>query len=390
MGHRPRFQPGVAAVSVRSVIVCCLAWGCVAAGTAFAVEIPAGQVVTLAGTGKPGMVAARSPALETALNQPFGLVIGPDGKLYVCETANHIISRIDLRLGTGEPATIERVVGSGKAGVTGDGGPALSADCHEPYEVRFDAEGNLYEVEMKGHVVRMVAAKTGTISRIAGTGVAGYAAEEDGGPAVKARLSVPHAIMLRDGRLYIADIGNHRVRAVDLKTGVISTVAGTGKKGPVLDGGPIAGTDFSGPRAIDFDHAGRMLLALREGNALHRIDFAANPPGYVRLAGTGKPGYSGDGGPATQALLNGPKGIAVARNGDIYLADTEAHAIRVVRAGDGRIETVVGDGKPGDGPDGAPRACRLNRPHGVFVDDSDILYIGDSSNHKVRAMRLNR
>lgn len=390
MGRRPHIDQSVAAVWLRSVTLSCLVWGGFAAGSAFAVEIPADQVITLAGTGKPGMVEARSPALETPLNQPFGLAIGPDGKLYVCETANHIISRIDLRFGTSEPATIERVVGSGKPGVTGEGGPALMASCHEPYEVRFDAEGNLYEVEMKGHVVRMVAAKTGTISRIAGTGEAGYAAEEDGGPAVKARLNVPHAIMLRNGRLYIADIGNHRVRAVDLKTGVISTVAGTGKKGPVLDGGPVAGTDFSGPRAIDFDHEGRLLLALREGNALHRIDFAASPASYVRLAGTGKPGYSGDGGAATKALLNGPKGIAVARNGDIYLADTEAHAIRVVRSADGRIETVVGDGKAGDGPDGAPRACRLNRPHGVFVDASNILYIGDSSNHKVRAMRLSR
>lgn len=357
-------------------------------GVASAIEVPQGRVVTIAGTGQAGIVGDVSPALETPMNQPFGLVIGPDGMLYVCETANHIISRIELNLGTSKPATIHRFLGTGKAGQTGEGGAAHLATSLEPYEVRFDAAGHLYEVEMKGHIVRKVDANTGVVSRVAGTGTAGYAAEEDGGPAVKARLNVPHAIMLRDGQIFIADIGNHRVRAVNLTTGVITTVVGTGKKGPVLDGGPVAGTDFSGPRAIDFDHDGRMLLALREGNALHRIDFAAKPPAYVRLAGTGKPGYSGDGGPAAKALLNGPKGIAVAKNGDIYLADTEAHAIRVVRAKDGSIDTVVGDGKQGDGPDGPPKNCRLNRPHGVFVDAAGILYIGDSSNHKVRAMQL--
>lgn len=353
-----------------------------------AVEIPTGQVITVAGNGRPEFVGDRGPALAAGVNQPFGLVIGPDGHLYVCETANHSIRRIDLNLGTDAPATIETVVGSGRPGLAGDGGPAIKADCHEPYEVRFDAAGNLYEVEMKAHVVRRVDAKTGGITRVAGTGVAGYAESEDGGPATAARLNVPHAIILRDDQLDIADIGNHRVRRVDLKTGIISTLAGTGKKGPVHDGGPLAGTDFSGPRALDYDRDGHLLLALREGNALHRIDLSATPPRYTRIAGTGKPGYSGDGGPATAALLNGPKGLAVGKNGDIYLADTEAHAIRVVRAATSTIETVVGDGKPGDGPDGPPRHCRLNRPHGVFVDEAGILYIGDSSNHKVRAMRL--
>ncbi len=153
---------------------------------------------------------------------------------------------------------------------------------------------------------------------------------------------------------------------------------------------PVVGTPVSGPRAMDFNDRGVMFLALREGNALLKVDLSATAPLYERLAGTGKSGYTGHGGPARDALLSGPKGVALDRDGDVYLADTESHTIRVVRAKTGIIETVVGDGKPGDGPDGPPLQCRLNRPHGVFVDRNDILYIGDSSNHKVRRLDLKR
>ncbi|MFG0332264.1 MAG: hypothetical protein ACF8TS_02785, partial [Maioricimonas sp. JB049] len=127
-----------------------------------------------------------------------------------------------------------------------------------------------------------------------------------------------------------------------------------------------------------------LVLALREGNAVYRIDLKQNQ--FVHLAGTGRNGYSGHGGPAKQAALSGPKGIAFGPDGDIYLADTESHTIRVVRAADGRIETVVGNGKRGDGPDGDPLSCRLARPHGVYVDSQGQVYIGDSENHRVRKL----
>lgn len=339
----------------------------------------AGDVVTIAGNGKPDYSGDGGPAVAAGIGQPFGLVVGPDGALYVCEVQNHTVRRIDLKSGT-----ITTVVGCGKKGYAGDGGPATQALCNEPYEIRFDATGHLYEVEMQNHVVRRVDAKSGTITTVAGNGKPGFGG--DGGPAIQAQLRQPHSIALDEaGHLYIADIGNHRVRRVDLATGIICTFAGTGEKKPTPDGAGLAGTPLNGPRALDFEKStNSLILALREGNAVYRIDLAKQT--LHHLAGTGKSGYAGDGGLATAALLSGPKGVTLAPNGDIYLADTESHTIRMIRRKAGIIETVVGDGTRGDGPDGDPHKCRMDRPHGVFVDTAGNLFIGDSNNHRVRRL----
>lgn len=339
----------------------------------------AAEVVTLGGTGEDAYRGDGGPAARAAMGQPFGLVVGPDGALYVCEVSNHIVRRIDLNSGR-----ISTVAGTGrKAGYAGDGGPATAALLNEPYEVRFDRSGNMFFVEMKNHLVRRVDARSDTISTVAGTGRAGFSG--DGGPATQAKLSSPHSIALDDaGNLYICDIGNHRIRRVDLQSGTISTFAGTGEKKPTPDAAPLAGTPLNGPRTLDYDGHGNLFLALREGNAVYRIDLKTKT--LHHLAGTGKQGYAGDGGEARKALLSGPKGIAVGPDGDVYLADTESHTIRVIRAKSGMIETLVGDGQKGDGPDGEPRRCRLNRPHGVFVDSQGNVYIGDSSNNRVRKL----
>jgi streptogramin lyase len=337
----------------------------------------AGEVRTLAGIGKTGFAGDGGLAAQATIGGPFGVVIGPDGALYVCEIVHHVIRRIDLDTGR-----ISTVAGTGgQPGYAGDGGPATQALLNEPYEVRFDSDGHMFFVEMKNELVRRVDATTGAISTVAGSARAGFSG--DGGPATAAELRQPHSIALDDsGRLFICDIGNHRVRAVDLATGVISTFAGTGERKPTPDGAPLKGTPLNGPRTLDFDRS--LYLALREGNAVYRIDLDSGT--LHHLAGTGEQGYAGDGGDARKAKLAGPKGIAVAPNGDIYLADTESHTIRVIRKSTGIIETVVGDGQPGDGPDGNPRSCRLARPHGVFVDRNGRVYIGDSDNHKVRVL----
>lgn len=344
-------------------------------------SLPAAEVATIAGTGRSALTGDGGPAVKAGVGGPFGVTVGPEGALYVCETTNHVVRRVDLKSGR-----ISTVAGSGKKGYAGDGGPAVKARLNEPYEVRFDRTGNMFFVEMRNHVVRRVDAKTGTISTVAGTGKRGFSG--DGGPAVKAKLNVPHSIALDDaGNLYICDIGNHRVRRVALKTGVITTFAGTGERKPTPDGAPLRGTPLNGPRALAFDGRSSLFLALREGNAVYRIDLKTAT--LHHLAGTGKKGYAGDAGDAKRALLSGPKGIAVGPNGDVYLADTESHTIRVIRrksTGRTVIETLVGDGRRGDGPDGAPRKCRLNRPHGVFVDSKGNVYIGDSLNNKVRRL----
>jgi streptogramin lyase len=338
----------------------------------------AADIRTIAGNGRQTYSGDDGPATEAGIAEPFGLTLGPDGSLYVCSVKNHCIRRIDERTGF-----ITTVAGTGQMGYAGDGRPADRALCNEPYEVRFDNEGHMFFVEMQNHVVRRVDAKTSIISTVAGDGTAGF--EGDGGKAVKARLKQPHSIALDGaGGLYIADIGNLRIRRVDLRTGLIETVAGTGTRGATRDGAALRGSPLEGPRALDFDTRGQMFLALREGNAVFKVDLRGQK--LIHLGGTGKQGYLGDGGPAKLASLSGPKGIAIGPGGDVYLADTENHCIRVIRASSGNIETLVGDGIPGDGPEISPRRCRLQRPHGVFVDPRGNVYIGDSSNHRVRKL----
>jgi DNA-binding beta-propeller fold protein YncE len=308
----------------------------------------------------------------------YGLVIGPDGALYVCEIGTHRITRLDLKTG-------KRSVVAGhesRKGFAGEGGAAAAATLNEPYEIRFDRDGNLFFVDMPNAVVLRVDRKTGVLTRVAGTGVAGFSG--DGGPAVNAQLRQPHSIAFApDGSLLICDIGNHRIRRVDLKSGKIETWAGTGERAPTPDGAPLKGTPLNGPRAIDFDGRGNLYLALREGNAVYRIDLKSER--IFHVAGTGEKGNSGDGGDAKVAKLSGPKGVSCGRDGSVYIADTENHTIRVIKGG--VIRTIAGTGSRGDGPVGDPLKCGLARPHGVFVDRGGRVYIGDSENNQVRVVR---
>jgi streptogramin lyase len=339
----------------------------------------AGGVATVTGNGSDGYSGDNGIATSAAVSQPFGIAIGPGKALYVCEVGSHVIRRVDAATGI-----ITTVAGNGTKGYSGNGGPAIQAKLNEPYEVRFDEDGNMFFVEMQNHVVRRVDAKSGTITLVAGSGAQGFSG--DGGPASAAKLARPHSIALdNSGQLYICDIGNHRVRRVDLHSGVISTFSGTGEKKVTPDGAPITGTPLNGPRALDFDGQHSLILALREGNAIYRMNLQTMR--LQHLAGTGKNGYSGDGGPAKQAALSGPKGVALAANGDIYFADTESHTIRVIRAASGTVETVIGNGRKGDGPDGDPKNCEMDRPHGVFVGADGRVYVGDSNNHRVRMLQ---
>jgi len=349
---------GVAALLVAAVIM--------AATTAHAQSL-----ATIAGDGTAGASGSR-------IDQPFGLAIGPDGKLYFCEVGNHGISRLDLK-----SHTIEIVAGTGQKGYSGDGGTAKAALMDEPYEIAFDHAGDLFFCDRTNHVVRRISARTGAIEAVAGTGKEGYAG--DNGPATLAQFRQPHSIAFApDGHLLICDILNFRIRSLDPKTGTMTTWAGTGARGLAADGSTIAGTPLDGPRALAIDKAGNFYLALREGNAIYRMDVKQGR--LYRFAGTGEKGYSGDGGDARTAKLSGPKGVACGPDGSLYIADTENHAIRRVDAR-GVISTVAGTGERGDGPDGDPIRAKLARPHGVFVDSAGVLYISDTENHRIRVLR---
>jgi streptogramin lyase len=335
-------------------------------------------VHTVAGTGDKGVAGDGGPATKAKLADPSGVVIGADKDIYFCDTANHAVRRIDT------DGTITTVAGTGgKSGYSGDGGPATKATLNEPYEVRFDKAGNLFVVERNNHCVRRVDGKTGVITTVAGTGKAGFSG--DGGVATEAQLHEPHSIQFGpDGSLYIADVLNHRIRRVDLSTGVISTFAGTGEKKSPTDGASLDGAPLHGPRALDFGPDGNLYVALREGNAVWRIDMKSRT--LHRLAGTGKKGFTGNDGPALAATLSGPKGLSVAWNGDVDIADTESHSIRTIDHATGKIHVLAGTAEKGDGPDGLATACKLNRPHGIFVAPDGTVLIGDSGNNRVRVL----
>ena len=327
-------------------------------------------VSTVIGTGSPGYS-------DSQVNNPYGLVIGPDGALYFCDLDNQRIRRVDLR-----SRRTTTVAGNGDKAYAGDGGQATEASLNMPHEIQFDSGGNLYIAERDNHVIRKVDARTRRIATFAGTGSPGFSG--DGGPAARAQLRQPHSIAVdaRRGKLLICDIGNHRIRDVDLGTGAIETFAGTGLREPTPDGGPIRETPLNGPRTMVFDRAGNLYLALREGNAIYRIDPKALT--IHHLAGTGKQGYSGDGGQARLAALAGPKGLAWAP-GTLWIADTENHAVRSIDLGSGIIRTVLGTARRGDGPEPDPHECALSRPHAVFAYRG-VLYVSDSEAHRIRKL----
>ena len=329
------------------------------------------SVSTIVGTGSPGYS-------DTQVNNPYGVVIGRDGALWFCDLDNQRIRRLDRR--TRRTAD---VAGNGQRTYAGDGGPAIAGSLNMPHEIAFDTRGHLYIAERDNHVVRKIDGRTTVMTTLAGTGVAGFSG--DGGMASRAQLRQPHSIALGpDGRLLICDVGNHRLRAVDLSTGLIETIGGTGERLPTPDGAPLRGTPLNGPRTLVIDRDGTIYLALREGNAIYRI--APRTRTLHHLAGTGEQGYSGDEGPARLAKLAGPKGLALSGRG-LYLADTENQVIRRIDLDRGAITTVLGTGVRGDGPETDPRRCSLARPHGLCADSDGAIYVADSEAHRIRVLR---
>ena len=328
------------------------------------------------GTGSPENNGDFGHANSVNIGQPFGVEVGPRGAMYITEVENHRV--IEYLPKTGKVRT---VAGNGKKGLTRDGGLATEAALNEPYEVRFAANGDMYFVEMKNHMVRKVDAKTQVISTVAGTGERGFSGDD--GPAMNARLNNPHSIALdNQGNLYIADIGNHRIRKVDLASGMIQSIAGNNQRLRPQDGQLAKGNSILGPRAL-FYRDNILWIALREGHSVWKLDFS---DGRLRhIAGTGAKGYSGDGGSPVQATFDGPKGIVVDEQGRILVVDTENHAIRMIDLVQSKITTVAGNGHVGfSGDGGLAVEATMNRPHGIGIDLQGRVYVGDTNNHVIR------
>lgn len=330
------------------------------------------------GNGQQGYSGDGGPAAEAKLDQPFDVAFDRDGHLYLSDTYNHRIRRVDAKTGV-----ITTVVGNGQKGFSGDGGPATDAKLDEPYGLAFDADGHLYFADRLNTRVRRVDAKTGVITTVAGNGSKEYSG--DGGPGASAGLVEPNGVAFdhRKNRLLIADVAGHRVRALDLATGKISTFTGNGQPSHDGDGGKASDASVRGPRAVAVSRLGDVYILERDGHSLRKVGYRYGL--LVTLAGTGEKGYSGDGGPARDATLNSPKELELDPQDNVYIVDSENHVIRRIDAQTRLITTVAGCGRNGGKGDGGPAtSAELDSPHGVAVAPDDSLWIGDTTNHRIR------
>jgi uncharacterized protein (TIGR03437 family) len=281
------------------------------------------------------------------------------------------------------PGTIQTVAGNGSQTSSGDGGPALQAGLNVPVDVYVDQAGNLFITDQFNNRIRKVA-PNGTISTVAGTGVAGFSG--DGGPAIDAEINTPTGIGGdNSGNLYIADVVNQRIRKVD-SSGIITTFAGNGNKGYGGDGGLAIDASFYNAVRVAIDPSGNVLVADQSDHRIRRIA----PSGFITtIAGNGVGAFSGDGGPAINASLNNPTAVAVDGGGVIYISDQFNQRIRKI-ALDGTITTIAGNGNPGFGGDGGPaNAAILNYPGGITVDAAGNLYFNDDINFRTRMIAAN-
>lgn len=318
---------------------------------------------------------AQQSAIGAPVLLPSAVVFDAGGNLYIAETANHAIRRVDP-LGS-----ISTVAGTGVQGYGGDGGPAASAILDSPQGLAIYA-GNLYVADTHNHRVRRVDLNTGIISTIAGGSTAGWSG--DGGPATAARLDRPVALAVNArGDLFIADAGSHRIRRIDAGTGRITTEAGAGVQGYDGDHGSAAAALLDSPQGLAVDAAGDIYVADSHNQRVRRIDAITGA--IITIAGTGAPGFSGDTGSATQGTLSLPRGVSLDLQGNVFVADRENQRIRRIDSSTGAITTVAGDGTQsfaGDG--GPPLSASLDSPRSTVVSPSGELVFADGANQRVR------
>jgi sugar lactone lactonase YvrE len=277
--------------------------------------------------------------------------------------------------------TIRTVAGTGVAGSGGDGGPAVNAQLRWPHDVVLDGAGNLYIADSANHRIRMMS-RDGVIRTVAGTGVGGY--NGDGIQATSARIFRPKAVALRASALYFADGDNNRIRRVDLTSRIITTIAGTGVAGYSGDGGPATQARFNAPHALEFDSLGNLFVADTQNSRIRRIGVNGV---VTTVAGTGVAGFSGDNRAATAARLNLPRGMTVVDDTVMYIADSNNARVRRVDLATGTITTVVGNGRKQFSGDGGPAiSAGLMNPRGVAVDPRGRLLIADTLNDRVRVV----
>ncbi len=329
----------------------------------------AGIISTVAGDGGDIFGGDGGPATATSV-LPVDIFVDPGGNLYLAD-ASYRVRKVN---GDG---IITTIACNGTSGFTGDGGPATAASC-APYRVARDSAGNLYVADGSSRRIRKVSA-AGIITTVAGRGTG--QSSGDGGPATLAELIQPLGVAVDPaGNVYIADEGSNRIRKVNT-AGIISTIAGNGKQGFNGDGGPATSASLYEPSGVAVDPAGNVYIADAGNLRIRKVDTAGT---ITTIAGNGKEGFSGDGGPAPSAELTFPVEVAVDPAGNVYIADEGSNRIRKVNTA-GTISTIAGNGKDGFNGDGGPAtSASLNDPRGVAVDAAGNVYISDRGNNRIR------
>jgi uncharacterized protein (TIGR03437 family) len=319
-------------------------------------KVANGIITTVAGNQKQDFSGDGGPALQAALNTPTGLAVDADGNVYIGDSANERVRKVTL------DGTIDTAAGNGLFRYSGDGGPATSATLNLPYAIALDKSGNLYIVEPEQSRVRKVT-PNGIITTFAGNGQQGY--NGDNIPATSAKLWFPSGVAVDGiGAVYIGDLLNGRIRRVAPDGTIISVAAG-----------------LNGPQAVLIDGSGNLFVSETNGNTVRRITPAGVSAVY---AGNGKEGFSGDGGPATQASLDQPAGLGLDQQGNLYIADSYNQRIRKVTP-QGVISTVAGNGNEDFSGDGGPAIrAALDTPSAVIADAAGNLYIADLNNFRIR------
>lgn len=331
----------------------------------------------------PDKLGDGGPASQMILFHTGGITQDEQGNVYITDrgaTAStrpfqgSILWKIDPQ------GIAHAIAGSGHQGKAAGGGRALETDITSGEGLALDAEGRPVFPDHRSDVVLRVE-PTGHLSRIAGTGEKGYAG--DGGPAVDAKFDRPYDVAYDSkGNLYVVDEGNHVIRRIDAD-GIVTTVAGNGTAGYSGDGGPATQAQLNEPYNIAFDAQDRMVIGDSANNVIRRIDENGI---ITTIAGTGQQGYSGDGGPATEATLNLPQAVRFAADGRLLVADEHNHAIRAIDA-DGTITTLIGNGTAGRTTEGtAAKEAQLNDPEGMILRPDGSMLILDARNFRVLAV----
>ena len=351
------------------------ATGLVAALSVLGQAPPSFTISAFAGNGTSGFSGDSGAATSAQLNLPFSVWVAGTS-VYIADQANHRIRMVS------SSGTISTIAGNGTAGSSGDGAAPLKANIADPAGVTVDSTGNVYLSDTASGEVRKISG--GNINQYAGAAATnGFSG--DAGLATSATLSRPTALMLDSaGNLLILDTGNDRVRKVTISDGFIHTIAGDGNIGFSGDGAAATAAAFNNPEGMTMDAAGNIYIADSMNNRIRKVGTDGN---ISTVAGSGFAGYSGDGGAATAARLNHPRGIAVDSAGNLYIADSFNSAIRMVTGGN--MYTIAGTGTAGFTGDGGPAgAAQLNFPTGVAIFGSNIL-VTDSVNHEIRLLTPN-